>query len=258
MTLLSAFCPSHPRNRIMDSYTRVEAVENLKNSFKTFELMEAQRREGKVVPNERTYTCFIRALTKGRAPGLHSKANALLSRMKKLFEGGNDEIKPTIFTYNAVINACAESIYVDDGSSNGEAFKTAMKIFTELRQSNQLRIDHVTFGNMLRCSRLLPEESEQKDKFIAATFRLCCEQGWVNDFVIRDLTENASIGLQQSLLGGMSGEDVISPTFPCEWSRMIDYDRNKRSFESGEGRGRRGRGRGRGGGRGRGRGRGRY
>jgi hypothetical protein len=210
-------------HRIIDAYTRGAPDANLKDSLMLFELMEAQRRVGAVTPNERVYTTFIRAMTKGLATGLHKKASILLARMEQLYAEGNEGIKPTIFAYNAVLNACAQSIHVDSAPL-GEAFKTAVKIFTELRNSDQSP-DHVTYGNMLRCSRLLPE-GEQKDKFMCATFRLCCEQGFVNAFVIRDLQESATEELQQSLLGVQS-QKVDMDALPREWSRMLDNDRGR-------------------------------
>jgi hypothetical protein len=243
-----AHCFQH---RVIDAYTRESPTENLKHSFKTFELMEAQMRAGVVIPNERVYTSFMRAMTRGLTSGLHQKASFLLTRMVKLYDEGNEEIKPTVFTYNAVLNACAESVHIEDAPL-GEAFKTAVKVFTELRNSDQ-KPDQVTFGNMLRCSRLLPA-GEQKEMFISATFRLCCEQGFVNGLVVRDLQESASEELQQSLLGGQS-QEVDMNSLPREWKRMIEVKRGGSSDgEFPQGRGGRGGGRGRGG-RGGGRGR---
>ena len=205
-------------DRIIEANTRIAPEKNLKESLGIFELMEKCRQAGTVQPDERVYTSFIRALTKGRPIGLHKKADVLLQRMKKLSEQGSRTLKPSIFTYNAVIFACAESLYLEDDSSE-DAFKTAVKVFNELRNSKE-RPDHVTYGNMIRCSRLLPD-GEQKNKFVSATFRLCCEKGYVNSFVVRDLQECVSEDLWRELLGCRSGP-VELDFLPSDWSYMID------------------------------------
>jgi hypothetical protein len=191
--------------------------------------MEQCRRAGDINPNERVYTSFIRALTKGRAQGLHKKASMLLQRMQNLYETGNEGIRPTVFTYNAVLNACAESLHIED-ESRTEAFKTAVRVFTDLRSSGKERPDHVTFGNMLRCANLLPE-GEQRDKFVSATFRLCCEQGFVNTFVVRDLVGAASDKLWRSLLDCPAGEADFD-TLPLAWSCMANRGKEKGSSKS--------------------------
>lgn len=226
-------------DRVIDANTREAPESNLQSSLEVFELMEKCRREGTLEPDERVYTSFIRALTKGRAKGLHKKAEVLFQRMKSLYDAGNRSIQPTIYTYNAVLFACAESLTLNDGSSS-DAFKTAVKIFSELRKSRD-KPDHVTYGNMLRCSGLLPD-GEQKDKFVSATFRLCCETGYVNSFVVRDLQESVSEELWRNLLGCRDGP-VDMERLPSDWSYMINTRGGSRNHKEGNKRGHSGGGR---------------
>lgn len=201
-------------DRMIEGYTRIDEADSLKKSLEVFELMEKCHRNGDIKPNERVYTSFIRSMTKAKADGMHKKAEVLLKRMQKLFEEGNEGIRPTVFTYNAVLNACAESIHVENSSSD-EAFQTAIRVFSDLRSGIE-KPDHVTFGNMLRCARLL-EEGEKREKFVSATFRLCAEQGYVNTFVLRDLQLAIDERVWRSLLELPSGEpDVI--LLPSSWS----------------------------------------
>jgi hypothetical protein len=229
-------------NRIIDANTRINAEDSLKNSLEVFEVMEKCRRSGDIEPNERMYTSFIRALTKGRAPGLHKKASFLLQRMRNLHEAGNKDIKPTVFTYNLVLNACAESRHVED-TPLAEAYKTAVRFFTELRSDSREQPNHLTYGNLLRCAVLL-SEGEKRDKFVSATFRSCCEQGYVNTFVVRDLQNSASEKIWRSLLRCPEGE-VDMGFLPADWSTMVNKGNEKaksmvdRRNEKGKNRGRR-------------------
>lgn len=208
--------------RVIDSNTRKDPKFYLKSSVEIFELMEKAFRAGKIEPNERLYTTFIRAITKAKTPGMHAKADLLLQRMKRLHEKGHSSLMPTTFTYNAVLFACAESVS-DGEDSTDDAFKTAVRTFTEMR-NGRCAADHVTYGNMIRCGNLLPD-GEKKLKFVSATFRLCCENGFLNDFVLRDMFETLSEDQWRPLVGDITGSVEIGK-LPSKWSRMIDPPRD--------------------------------
>jgi len=202
-------------DRLIEAYSNIASQEALKGALKVFELMEKCRRNGDVKPNERVYTSFIRALTRCKASDMHKKAETLLERMHSLYNNGdNVGIKPTVFTYNAVLNACAESRHVE-GTSKDEAFKTAVLVFNELRNGGE-DCDHVTFGNMLRCAKLLPEGT-QRDKYVSATFNICRQQGFVNSFVLRDLQQVVHEDVWRALLELPRGEPDLE-LLPSSWS----------------------------------------
>jgi hypothetical protein len=203
--------------QIIEANTFVDDEGSMSRTYKLFELMEKFRQTGNFKPNERVYTSFIRAMTKARVSNLAYKSNVILKRMQAFYDDGNKAIKPTVFTYNAILNACAESPSCDN-SDPIEAFKLAVKIFNELRNSRG-EPDHVSFGNMLRCANLLPEGG-QKDAFISTTFQLCCDGGLVNSYVLRDLQFSSSEDLWRSLLQRPEGEADIE-RLPPQWSRTL-------------------------------------
>ena len=170
---------------------------------------------------------------------MYRKADILLQRMKKLYSSGVRSLEPTIFTYNAVLFACSETLGVE-GASKSDAFKQAVKSFSEVKNS-RLRPDHVTFGNMIRCSRLLPE-GEKKTKFVETMFRLCCDAGCVNNFVLRDLEETVSEEEWQNMLNCAPGS-IEFEDLPYKWWRTIDAANNRGKLDS-KPKGRRGGGRG--------------
>lgn len=210
-------------DRLIEGYAKVATQGALKDALQVFELLEKCRRLGGIKPNERVYTSFMRALTRCKAIDMHKKAEALLKRMHTLYASGdNDGIKPTVFTYNAVLNACAESRHVE-GTDLDAAFKTAVKVFNEFRNSPE-RFDHVTFGNMLRCAHLLPEGAK-RDKYVSATFILCCEQGFVNSFVLRDLQVVVDEEIWRQLLDLEEGEPDLD-LLPSNWSYRIPKEKS--------------------------------
>ena len=215
--------------RIIDTHVRLGGDDCAMKTQEIVQLLEKRRQAGAVQPNERVFTAFIRALTKSEAPDLHKKADLMLQRMDNLVEAGNPDVKPTIFTYNAVLNACADSVRID-GTPLQEAFQTSVRVFSQLRK--EMDPDHVTFSNMIRCGNLLSSVSEQqtKDKFVTATFKLACESGNVNNYLIRDLSRVASKDLWTALTKFPAASDdevevdvemasMILERLPTSWQR---------------------------------------
>jgi hypothetical protein len=123
-------------DRIIEAYTQLNSLDSLERTFAVFEDMEDCRKAGDLKPNERVYTSFILALTKAKTRGLAKRATLVLKKMEFLYEQANRGIKPTTFTYNAVLHACAESISTED-SEPLEAFAVAIGIFNDLRNSSE-------------------------------------------------------------------------------------------------------------------------
>ena len=201
----------------------------VERAYAIFSLMEKERQAGNIKPNERVYTSFIRALTKAKIPNLAYKARLLLQRMRELSKTDhNPALRPTVFTYNAVLmSAATEGVPA--------AFTTALQTFNELRKDSTAELDHVSIGNMLRCAKLLVDDDEDSKRvaLIESTFGLGCRMGLINPFVVRDLRMVASRDLQAKLLGAEYGEDeedaTIVDELPSQWTykAMAKY-KNKR------------------------------
>ena len=215
-------------DRVIEANTKLNDAGAMERSQELFELMEERRQKGLLKPNERVYTSFIRAMTKGRVPNMAYKSQVLLERMKELHRmGDNMEIEPSAFTFNAVLIACAETANTKEDSSQQacmDAFKVAVRTFNELRslasRHDELQgPDHVSFANMIRCANLLPG-GEQKDALVKSTFQLCCKSGLFNSFVLRDLLMVASEDLWRELLHCPTEAEVDLEQLPVSWRRM--------------------------------------
>ena len=186
----------------------------IERAYTIFALMEEQRKAGNIKPNERVYTSFIRAMTKAKIPNLAYKSKLLLQRMRDLSRDGNLALRPTVFTYNAVLLAA-----VTDASPT--AFTTAVQTFNELRKDPTAELDHVSIGNMLRCANMLEESDPKRPALIRSTFDLGCQMGLINAFVVRDLRTLTSSDMCKDLLGLSYDEDEedarIVQDLPYEW-----------------------------------------
>jgi hypothetical protein len=224
--------------KIIDSNTQLtmEDHQAMKRSYSVFQLLEKCRIEkDDFIPSERAYTSFIRAMTKGRVPQLAQKSYSILQKMENLYQQGNhNSIMPTVFTYNAVLLACAESASLtpnDDIEQNRDILRIAVTIFNQLRLGTTIgasALDNVSCGNMLRCSNLLSSDSEtQKEEFISSIFQLSCERGLVNYFILRDLYSVASDALVEKLLGTNAPlSDSLLLELPSSWQRNTNMKKS--------------------------------
>lgn len=207
-------------DRVIQAYTEEEVI-SLDKVKEVFELMERSSANGELKPDERVYISFIKALTKANVGSLGQKTWVILERMKMLCDLGNTEIKPTVFTYNAVLHSCAESLS-DDASKNLETFKVALKAFNTLLEDGE-RLDHGTYGNMLQCAALLPQGS-QREAVIATIFDRCCRNGYINSFVIQNLVLVAKEELWRDLCQCSEGEIDIE-SLPSGWTKWCRKDK---------------------------------
>lgn len=218
--------------RIIDSNTQLNDADAMTRSVQVFELMEKCRLQDRILPNERVYTSFIRAMTKARIPNLAEKAHAMLMRMDDVFsETGNFDMKPSIFTYNAVIFACSETAPEASELERKQALKIAVSIFNEIRKLTEVG-DPFTFGNMLRCANLL-QPGEQKDQFMGSIFQECCRQGLVSEFMLRDFKAFASEGLVRSIFDGSTVDDIDFESLPIAWKQNVKQTRRQEEYRSG-------------------------
>lgn len=100
--------------------------------------------------------------------------------------------------YALAINACGFSNA--DIDSEVEAFQIAIKLFDEVVGSSELTPSSLTFGWFIQsCGRLRAPDA-LRSLYIERSFRLCCKQGRVNDFVLRRLVGAAQEDLLRKLL----------------------------------------------------------
>jgi hypothetical protein len=229
--------------KIIDSNTQLTAEDNhaMKRSYTVFQLLEKYRiQHNDFIPSERAYTSFIRAMTKSQVPQLAQKAYTILQKMENLYQQGNyNSIMPTVFTYNAVLLACAESASLtpNDIEQHRETLRTAVTIFNQLRLGTTIGacvLDNVSCGNMLRCSNLLPADAaQQKDEFISSIFQLSCERGFVNYFILRDLYLVGNDALVEKLLGTSAPlSDTMLSELPSSWQRNANIKKTSHKSES--------------------------
>jgi len=202
-------------NAVIEAWLRSDLNDSVQKILHILKRMENLSSES--LPNERSYTNFIRALSSSKVPLRANKAYNVIKRMNLMVEKGNRYARPTEFSYNAVLSACANDV------GNEEAFDIAIKAFGELTKNS--KPDSVSYNNLLRVCLLL---DENKRKSIAkAAFKQCSNQGFVKRntiYVLRDLLSDEDF---YSLTGTLFVDNAFE-NIPIEWKRNAEAKATRR------------------------------
>lgn len=181
--------------------------------------MEAQAvsaEDDSIRPNALTYTAAIRVWARSRDKNKAQQASNLLNWMEEQYRRGNISARPMETSYNLVLNACAYTAASQDAKTMEEAFKVACLTFQELRTSDFVKPNHISYANFLEVVTKLMPEGELHDKLIGNVFQRCCRDGVVSRPVIRRLRGAGSSDLFKTLLGG---ERITN--LPPAWTRNL-------------------------------------
>jgi len=172
-------------------------------------------------PDTRSYGLVLSAWSKSSCTDKYRRALQILRRMERQ-QKKNPNVVVDEHARSLVINTCGFSNSGDDASQT-EAFEVAVTIFNEIVESHQP--SSLSFGWFIQaCGRLrVPEE--KKHGQIERAFRLCCDAGLVNDFVLHRLMGAASDPLYRKLiqparnLGSSMNRKQTLQLLPNEWKR---------------------------------------
>eukprot|EP00970_Alexandrium_tamarense_P001585 scaffold181_cov236-Alexandrium_tamarense.AAC.1 len=187
-----------------------------------FRLYESGKKEAQ--PDVLSFSTVINSFGKSKLPGKAREVRHLLRRMQQLYKDGQDGMQPNIFVYSAVLNACAYTF----GSPNEkeEALKIGIETFEEL-QSSEIEVNHVAYGSFLRiCRKLMPEDDDRRRDLIKRTFRQCCSDGQVGEYVLSQLRAIPELYvslLQPHIIDG----EASYYDLPNKWTRNVKDRRRK-------------------------------
>mmetsp|Transcript_8266 Transcript_8266/g.17621 ORF Transcript_8266/g.17621 Transcript_8266/m.17621 type:complete len:1037 (+) Transcript_8266:113-3223(+) len=208
----------HAWSQSLDRNAPVKALGLLELMFRLYEGGNENAR-----PDVLSFSTVINAFSKSKFPGKAREVNNLLRRMKKLHEEGHEGMEPNIFVYAAVLNACAYTFGRNEEKE--EAFEIGIEVYEEIQEKRIA--NHVAYGSFLRLARkLIADDLNRRDDLITNTFRQCCLDGQVGEYVLKQL--RALPKLYISLLEPyiIDGE-VQMQDLPTKWTRNVrDRKRN--------------------------------
>jgi len=195
-------------------------------------------------PNNRIYSAVILSLVHSPYNGEESpKLNNAQRAWSLLDEMKANDVQPNSFTYNYIINCCAQEASKDDNEQR-ISFEIAIKAFQELRKmalsnnnddescsTDAYHPDSFTYAFMLKaCTNLLPP-SPFRTKVATQIFKECCKSGYCNDEVIKRLRWCVDTDNFYSLIG-TSTRDVQMDDMPSSWRRCCLPSKRRRNNPS--------------------------
>ncbi len=187
-------------------------------------------------PNHESYLHAIKTL--GNNSNLENQIEQvldLLSRMRDQYKNGNVACKPNILCYNAIISACGtRNLKFASEKEKQEVLKCVVEIVQKLRKNDEIETTSKTFILTLEAfAALLDTKSPEYKKVIESVFSMCCNEGLVDDNVIKTFHRVAPHEVyRQAVLSKASPDFEIDETsqtlfLPEQWTRNIDGIRQR-------------------------------
>jgi hypothetical protein len=167
------------------------------------------------------FASVISAWGKSKRFGKATRARSILQTMIDLHESGQLKAKPNTHCFTAVINCCAYS--EKEVTEKRTALQIAVETFQELCQKPHYGApNHVTYSSLMTAIRNLTPASEQRAASIRKLFQKCCQDGQVDDLVIRRMQSSMSVKQLRDTLGdkavaddGQVSPESILPEWRC-------------------------------------------
>ena len=205
-----------------DFASRAERVEAILNQME--DLYQSGRRH--VKPSAVSYITCISAWARSNHRQKVLRAQAILRRMEQAYRSGNLDAKPNLLAYNALLNSCSFPIG-NDAHERFHVARVALDTLEELRNSNYGNPDDITYATVLKTlGRCIPRGSILNE-MVEKEFESCCQDGQVNDFVLREL-DHASPEVYIKHFGNEDLSDDVMKKIPREWRRNVSLKRNHR------------------------------
>jgi hypothetical protein len=124
----------------------------------------------------------MQAISTSREKNIAVKAKSIIDRMNERYREGKLEEMPNIYTYNYMLNACANTS--GEYEEKMEAFRIAIDAFKKILHDSSLKPNSFTFAFFLKsCANLLPP-SKRREEVAMHTIQRCIRDGQVTDEVL--------------------------------------------------------------------------
>ena len=167
-------------------------------------------------------------LAKSKLRGKATAVRDILVRMHKKHSNGDNDVRPNVYSYGTVFNACAYTFHRDD---KAVALKIALDTMKELRELHWLRPSHVIYANFLKViANSMSRRDPRRHDVIQSAFHECCERGLVSPLVLSCLRTMVSTEQYAELLGDDVAElnYVVKNDLPKDWTCNVKQKRSKK------------------------------
>lgn len=173
-----------------------------------------------VKPNTRTYTTLISAWAKSKEPTKAQEALRILKKMRSMVDGGDMDAKPSIYTYNAVIDACSRC-QEGSGDHQVEALKIAFAVNKAIKADKEVSANPTTFATLMKCAKYLIPRGEERNTVATAVLEGAKKAGVANGAVLREFLMCADRDVFDKVAGDLVDMygNVSFGDIPQAWKR---------------------------------------
>ena len=210
-------------SRVWDQRSPIKAMKLLERMEEMYaeDVAAGNGQTSSVRPSIRPYTAAMGAWARSKDKNKSQHALKILRKVSDMYkESGDEAIKPTLFTYNIAIDACARS------GGNAEQCAQALKIAFAVNKAimaAKLEPNQVTYNTILRAAGKLLPAGEQRNEICKAVFAKCQSKGYVDTNVLKALEQASDRDVYYNLIGEMADRNghVHFDSIPREWSKNV-------------------------------------
>ena len=205
-------------NSVIDAWAKSGDAKAYDNAMRTFNLMQSMQgtRYSDIKPINITYNALMNALAVSRIPDKAPRAYNMLLEMEERGKDGEACLAPNTQSYGTVLKVCARAAMGNSSKRKDEALRVALMTFEKLRKNPDVPIDRYKYAPLFVIIDNT-SKGEKHEKLTREVFRLCCEDGVLNDKQLESLRRYAPKGMFRQLVG--TNADVMVRDLPPEWSR---------------------------------------
>ena len=172
-------------------------------------------------PNSETYKWLLLVQARSRKQDKVEPASQVLERVKEniatVAETSKKLEDDLVAVYNAFLEVCA-SVKTNrnedvERPNTSEVLQRALEAVAELRSVYGLNPNPKTFANLLQVCETQLDVGSERSRITEEVFRSCCEEGLVNETVLK--------ALKSAVSGQQYIELVISQSDPIEGTRIV-------------------------------------
>ena len=215
-------------NQLITAWAKSRGPKSAEKGEELIQMMEQLYKEdvkedssSQLFPLSQTYTAAINAWARSNDNNKPKHALRLLKKVSDTYKETKDKrVQPSLYTYNAAIDACAKCHGTP--AQQAEALKIAFAVNKAIVAS-KLEANHVTYSTLLRTVNALLDPGKEKSEIIVAVFTKAKNAGYVDYTVLKTLKMSCDQALFNDLLeeardkAGFVDFDLI----PSQWCRNI-------------------------------------
>lgn len=212
---------SWAKSRDPQSTEKVEELITMMEDMYEEDRKNGNAKKSSVRPSIRTYTAAMGAWVRSRDNTKPQRALRILKKVSDMYKVSGDEgIKPTLFTYNVAIDACAMC------NGNSEQQNAALKIAFAVNKAitaSKLEPNQITYSTLIKAAgRLLPQ-GEQRREVVTAVFKKSQDKGYVDTNVIKALEQAADRTTFYNLMEVACDRNghFHQENMPKEWTKNV-------------------------------------